>query len=102
MTQPAQRMTNTPARNTAKMRSSGWPPLETHSAHNAGHISSQMPMGRCMRMSSAYCFSVSPTRGKPAVNSGSEAIDLRRRDSCSAAAFMQFRHIRHCVPPSAR
>src|SRR6516165_3241075 len=54
MTQPAARITMTPSRNTMSTRGSGRPAPATHSAHRAGHSSSQVPIGLSSRMRRAY------------------------------------------------
>ncbi len=50
-TQPAERMTNTPIMKTRNRPWSGVPSPASHSAHNVGHISNQMPIGLSTRIS---------------------------------------------------
>ena len=54
MTQPAARITITPSTNTVSTRGVGRPAPAIHSAHRAGHSSSQVPTGRSSRMRRAY------------------------------------------------
>src|SRR5882672_7524284 len=62
MAQPAERMRAVPPTKMRKMFSDGWPAVAIQSAQSVGHSSSQMPIGRCRRTSSAYSRSVLPTR----------------------------------------
>ncbi len=54
MTQPAARITKTPATKTSSTPGCGFPAPAIHNPHSAGHMSSQVPMGRSSRASSAY------------------------------------------------
>jgi hypothetical protein len=51
ITQPAARTTIVPSTRIRKTLGSGRPSDAIHSAHNVGHSSNQMPIGRCIRMS---------------------------------------------------
>ena len=50
MAQPADRMSTVPTTKMMKISGFGWPRPPIHNAHNVGHSSSQMPMGRSRRM----------------------------------------------------
>src|SRR5437870_1761375 len=54
MTHPAARITQTPSTKMISTRCCGRPEPAIHSAHSAGHSSSQVPMGRSSRASCAY------------------------------------------------
>ena len=51
MTQPAERTTIVPSTRIENTLASGRPADAIHNAHSVGHSSSQMPIGRCSRMS---------------------------------------------------
>ncbi len=101
--QPALRMMTVPATNISSSRREGCPAAATQSAHNVGHSSSQMPIGRSSRMSctkaSSRRASLDARRGG-SVGSGSSAdasillpltdpAHAQRRDALSPVLLQQ-------------
>src|SRR5690348_15400545 len=88
MTHPAARMTKTPAMKTIRILGWGFPAPAIHKAHNAGHSSSHVPMGRSSRASSAYSSIRRTTRCRKGASRYGASSSL----SSGATAAIQLPH----------
>src|SRR3569623_650411 len=83
MTQPAERIRNPNATNTTTTLLSGCPAPAIHKAHNVGHSSSRLPIGRSRRINNAYWRRRSITYSLPRRRrAGATACD---RSPCNSA-----------------